>query len=217
MRVALMDDSVLFRQGLARLLLEVQIDVIATVGSEEELLAAVADDRPDVAILDIRLPPTYSEEGIRAAARLKQTHPEIGILVLSTYSEVAYAMALLEISPGGLGYLLKDQVGDISTLRDALVRVAAGGTAVDPGIIASLMAHRARAHPLDDLTHRERDVLRHMAEGRSNNGVAQSLSVSPRTVENYVQNIFGKLGLQVHNEDNRRVLAVIEWLRAESP
>ncbi|OHV39615.1 MULTISPECIES: response regulator transcription factor [Pseudofrankia] len=213
MRVAVADDSALFRDGLVLLLRRVGVEVTVAAGTAEALLAAVATDPPDAVILDIRMPPTFVDEGVRAAERLRATHPEIGVVVLSTYAEAPHAVRLLGDGSGGVGYLLKDRVDDVDTLLDALRRVASGRLVVDEQIVAPLLEHRRQASSLARLTARERTVLRHMAEGRSNQGIGAVLHLSPKTVENHVASVLAKLDLQVTADDNRRILAVLAWLR----
>jgi DNA-binding NarL/FixJ family response regulator len=213
-RVAIADDSNLFRSGLRSLLQEVGVDVCLEAGDARELIALVADDPPDAVITDIRMPPTFSDEGLVAAATLKRLHPGIGVLVLSTYSETAYAVRLLEDGATGLGYLLKDRVDDIHSLVDALDRVCAGQTALDPNIVTRLIGRERRGRVITTLSGREREVLEHMAEGRSNAGIAQALALAQRTVESYVASVFTKLDIPISGDDNRRVLAVLRWMRA---
>lgn len=211
MRVALTDDAVLFRQGLALLLREVGIEVTHQSGTEEDLLAGIAAGPPDVVILDIRL--TAEPGGLRAAARVRELHPGVGILLLSAYAETEYAVRLLEIDEAGVGYLVKDRVRDVEVLQDALERVAAGQTAIDPELVRGLMDRPSRQGSLDLLSAQERNVLRLMAEGRSNTGVADALFLSHKTIEKYILSIFRKLGLEQQGHDNRRVLAVLRWLQ----
>jgi DNA-binding NarL/FixJ family response regulator len=211
--VTLTDDSALFREGLAALLREVGIEVVHQGSSEQELLAAMAEDPPDVAILDIRLSADPSAEGLHAAATLRRRHPGTGILLLSAYAETAYALRLLEGGANGVGYLVKDRVRNVEVLQDALLRVADGQTAIDPEIVQRLMDRPARQPPLDLLSGQERKVLRCMAEGRSNTGVADELWLSPKTVEKHILSIFRKLRLEQQDQDNRRVLAVLQWLQ----
>lgn len=217
MRVALADDSTLFRSGLAALLTTAGLDVVAQARDSDELLAAIRADPPDVVVLDIRMPPTYTDEGLRAAEVLAATLPDVGVLVLSTYSETSSAIRLLQGRQRGIGYLLKDRVDDVDALLDALQQVTDGRTAVDPEIIARLLEHRQRTGVLDVLTDRERGVLQHMGQGRSNAGIGQALHLSARTVEAHVANVFTKLNLPGGSDDNRRVLAVLTWLRASAP
>jgi DNA-binding NarL/FixJ family response regulator len=213
-RVAVADDSALFREGLVMLLRAAGIEVSAQAGTAEEILAHVATDPPEVVILDIRMPPTFTDEGLVAAERIRRTYPHVGVLVLSTYAETPYAVRLLGDGVGGAGYLLKDRVDDTAALHDALRRIAAGRLVLDEEIVTRLLAHRRRASVLESLTDRERAVLRHMAEGRSNQGIGALLQLAPKTVENHVANILAKLDMPASADDNRRVLAVLAWLRA---
>ena len=215
MRVALADDSVLFRRGLAMLLTSVEVEVVAEASNGAELIERVSADPPDVVVLDIRMPPTFTDEGLVIAEQLRQQHPGVGVLLLSTYPETPYAARLLAGGSAGVGYLLKDRVDDTSTLRDALIRIAAGGCVIEPDIVASLFNRRRTTNLLDRLTDRERDVLQLMAEGRSNLAIAQKLYLSQKTVEAHAAAIFTKLDLPVAADDNRRVLAVLTWLRAD--
>lgn len=214
MRVAIAEDSGIFRDSLALLLEAAGAQVTASTPSGPELLASVKEHSPDVAILDIRMPPTFSDEGIQAARELRGTHPHIGILMLSTYAETSYASILLETVSTAVGYLLKDNVTDARALMDSLARVAAGETVLDPVIVRRLLHRNRKPSKLDSLNEREREVLRHMAEGRSNMGIAQQLHLSPRTVETHVTSIFTKLGLDQTGADNNRVRAVLTFLRA---
>lgn len=216
MRVALADDSTLFRRGLRSLLTAVDIEVVFEVADATALLAHAAVERPDAVIVDIRMPPTFTDEGLLAAELLKTHYPEMGVLVLSTYSETAYAVRLLERGGRGVGYLIKDRVDDVSALVDALRRVCAGRSAIDEDIVARLIAQQGRASQLADLTPRELDVLRHMAEGRSNIGIGQALGLATRTIEAHVASLFLKLQLPPDEDDNRRVLAALKWMRAGS-
>jgi DNA-binding NarL/FixJ family response regulator len=214
MRVILADDSLLFREGLARLLADAGLEVPGQAADAEQLLALVDAEPPDVVIVDIRMPPEHRDEGLVAAAQIKQAHPAVGVLVLSQYVEVHYAMALVENRPRGAGYLLKDRVEDLGGFVASIERVAAGGVVVDPSVVA-LLVNRARRHdPLDELTPREREVLRLMAEGRSNQAISAQLFLTDRTVESHVRNIFLKLGLSPAPDDHRRVLAVLSYLRS---
>jgi DNA-binding NarL/FixJ family response regulator len=208
MRVIIAEDSVLLREGLSRLLADEGIEVTATVDRPEALLVAFERDRPDLCIVDVRMPPSYTDEGVRAAAELRRRWPGSPVLVLSQYVEERYASELLTEDPGGLGYLLKDRVADVGEFVDAVRRVAAGGAALDPEVVAQLLVRRRR-RPIDDVTPRERDVL--MAEGRSNPGIARRLVVSDGAVEKHVSNIFSKLGLPPATDDHRRVLAVLAY------
>ncbi|ABD09478.1 two component transcriptional regulator, LuxR family [Frankia casuarinae] len=214
MRVAVADDSALFREGLAMLLAAAGVEVVAQAGTADEIIDQLAGNRPDAVILDIRMPPTFTDEGLIAAETIRAAHPAMGILVLSTYAETPYALRLLGDGGGGIGYLLKDRVDDITALHDALRRVVSGRLVVDEEVIAGLLAHRRRADELERLTARERAVLRHMAEGRSNQGIGAKLHLAPKTVENHVANVFTKLRMPASADDNRRVLAVLAWLRA---
>jgi DNA-binding NarL/FixJ family response regulator len=212
MRVVIAEDSALLRDGLAQLLQLRGVEVAASVGDADALLAAVAEHRPDAAVVDIRLPPTQTDEGLRAAVRLRTDHPGTGVLIFSQYVETKYAAQLLGTNPGGVGYLLKERVVDIGEFVDALERVAAGGTALDPEVVAQLFGASRRASALDALTPREREVLALMAEGRTNHAVATSFGVSERAVEKHIANIFTKLGLLPSDTGNRRVLAVLRYL-----
>ncbi|MGX1907337.1 response regulator [Streptomyces phaeochromogenes] len=212
MRVVIAEDSALLRDGLAQLLQLRGVDVAAAVGDADALLAAVAEHRPDAAVVDIRLPPTQTDEGLRAAVRLRADHPGTGVLIFSQYVETKYAAQLLGTNPGGVGYLLKERVADIGEFVDALERVAAGGTALDPEVVAQLFGASRRTNALDALTPREREVLALMAEGRTNHAVATSFGVSERAVEKHIANIFTKLGLLPSDTGNRRVLAVLRYL-----
>ena len=212
MRVVIAEDAALFREGLARLLADRGHQVVAAVGDAGALLAAVAEHHPDVAVADIRMPPTHTDEGLRAAIELRRDHPGTGVLVLSQYIETSYAARLLGDNAAGVGYLLKDRVADVAEFADALARVAAGGTALDPEVVSQLVRAARRADGLAPLTRRERDVLTLMAEGRSNAGIAAGLVVSAGVVEKHVASIFGNLGLPPSEADNRRVLAVLRYL-----
>jgi DNA-binding NarL/FixJ family response regulator len=212
-RVVVADDAVLFREGLARVLSDSGFDVIARVGDARALLAAVDEDPPDCAVVDIRMPPTHTTEGLDAARALATSHPSVGVLVLSSHVEPHFALQLIEDGARGAGYLLKERVADLAELTDAVRRVAAGGLVVDPSVVADLVGRRRARNPLDDLTDRERDVLAVMAEGRSNQGICDRLYLSPKTVEAYVRGVFTKLGLHQGPDDNRRVLAVLAYLR----
>ncbi|WP_328305088.1 response regulator transcription factor [Actinomycetospora sp. NBC_00405] len=214
MRVIVADDAALFRGGLARLLADRGIEVTAEVGNAEALLAAVRADPPDAVIVDIRMPPTHTTEGLDAARTLAAEHPAVGVLVLSAHVEPHYAVALVEADAGGAGYLLKERVADVEELTDALRRVVAGGVVVDPSVVAQLVGRRRVQNPLDTLSERERDVLAVMAEGRSNAGIGDRLHLSEKTVEAYARSAFTKLGLHAAPDDNRRVLAVLAYLRS---
>jgi DNA-binding NarL/FixJ family response regulator len=210
LRIAIAEDSVLLREGLIRLLADEGHDIVATSGDAEGFLRAVADTQPDVCVVDVRMPPTFTDEGLRAALVVRDRWPEIGVLVLSQWVEERYATELIAGRPHGVGYLLKDRVADVADFLDALRRVATGGSALDPEVVAQLLA-RSR-HPLGGLTPRERDVLSLMAEGRSNSAIAQSLVVGGGAVEKHINNIFMKLGLAPGDQDHRRVLAVLRYL-----
>jgi len=213
-RVAIAEDSVLLREGLVRLLGEAGFEVAGAASDAAGLEAIVDRESPDVVVLDIRMPPTHTDEGIRLAATIRARHgPRIGVLLLSQYVEAAYAYQLMQSEAAGVGYLLKDRLSDVAELSDAIRRVADGGTAIDPSLIAQLLRKPRERSPLDELTERERDVLGLMGEGRSNQAIADRLFVTPRTVETHVANIFGKLGLEPEPDDHRRVLAVLTWLR----
>jgi len=213
-RVVLADDSVLLREGLARLLEDRGFDVAAQAGDAEDLLRKVSAHKPDVAVVDVRMPPTHTTEGLEAAAAIRERQPAVGVLVLSQYVEEAYAMELIGDSAQGVGYLLKDRVADVDRFVDAVRRVAQGGSALDPEVVGHLLGRRRRDDPLAALTPREREVLGLMAEGRSNAALAQALVVTERAVEKHVTSIFGKLGLPPAAEDHRRVLAVLAYLKA---
>jgi DNA-binding NarL/FixJ family response regulator len=211
-RVVIAEDAALFREGLVRLLEDRGHLVCAAVGDGEALLAAAREHRPDVAVVDVRMPPTHTDEGLRAALELRRELPGTGVLVFSQYVETRYAARLLEGNAAGVGYLLKDRVADVAEFADALARVAAGGTALDPEVVSQLLGAGRRSHGLAALTPREREVLSLMAEGRSNAGIAGALVITPGVVEKHVAAIFGKLGLPQADEDNRRVLAVLRYL-----
>jgi DNA-binding NarL/FixJ family response regulator len=217
MRVVIADDAVLIRSGIATLLWEAGIEPVGLASDAGELIDLVETTTPDAAIVDIRMPPTHTDEGIVAARKIRQEHPGVAVLVLSQYVESSYAMRLLEEDPGGMGYLLKDRIVHAATLTDALRRVVAGECVVDQAIVGRLLA-RARQHsPLDTLTPREQDVLALMAEGRSNSGICQLLTLSPKTVETHVNRVFMKLGLADQGQGHRRVLAVLAYLRQGAP
>jgi DNA-binding NarL/FixJ family response regulator len=214
MRVMLAEDSVLLREGLARLLDDAGLDVVAQCGDAEDLMRKVNGHNPDVAIVDIRLPPTHNDEGIRAALEIRARHPSVGVLVLSQYVELGLALKLLADSAEGTGYLLKDRISDVDEFVAAVRRVAEGGSALDPIIVSTLLSRRRSDDPLADLTPREREVLELMATGSSNQGIADALVISLRAVEKYVSSIFGKLGLPSTGSESRRVLAVLMFLRS---
>jgi DNA-binding NarL/FixJ family response regulator len=213
-RVALADDSVLLREGLARLLGDAGFDVVAQCGDAEALMRKVNSHDPDVAIVDIRLPPTYNDEGLRAALEIRADNSSVGVLVLSQYVELGLAMKLLADSAEGVGYLLKDRISDIDDFLAAVRRVAEGGSALDPIIVSTLLERRRSDDPLAKLTPREREVLELMATGSSNQGIADALVITLRAVEKYVSSIFGKLGLPSTGSESRRVLAVLMFLRS---
>jgi DNA-binding NarL/FixJ family response regulator len=213
MRVVIAEDSALLRDGLVRLLEDRGHEVAAAVADASSLLAAVAEHQPDVVVTDIRMPPTHTDEGLRAAAELRTRQPEVGVLVLSQYIETTYATALLAGNAGGVGYLLKDRVADAAEFADAVERVGAGGTALDPVVVTKLMRASRQIGGLGGLTPREREVLELMAQGRSNAAIAEAMVISSGAVEKHVASIFGKLGLPSSDADNRRVLAVLRYLR----
>jgi DNA-binding NarL/FixJ family response regulator len=213
-RIVLADDSVLLREGIARLLAEAGFDVVAQAGDAPGLLTAVREQRPDVAVIDIRMPPTHTDEGLRAAEAIRTEHgTAIGVLVLSQYVETSFALRLVADGEGGMGYLLKDRVDDPEELSDAIRRIARGGSVIDPEVVAQLVGRRRTRVPLDDLTEREREVLALMAEGRSNQAICDRLFLAPKTVEAHIANIFSKLELLPAPDDHRRVLAVLAHLK----
>lgn len=211
MRVLVADDSVLLREGLLRLLDEAGHAVVAAVGDATALIAEAGQHRPDAVVVDIRMPPTMTDDGLRAAIEIRRTLPSTAVLLLSAYVEKSYAEALLADGRGGVGYLLKDRVASLEVLTDALTTIRGGGTVLDPDVVAQLLVQR-RADPLDRLTPRERDVLQLMAEGRSNAAIADRLVITSGAVEKHIGNIFAKVGLADAGSDNRRVLAVLAWL-----
>jgi DNA-binding NarL/FixJ family response regulator len=213
MRVALAEDSVLLREGLARLLTDAGFEVIARCGDADQLRSHLKTELPDVVVVDIRLPPTHTDEGLRAAIEFREAYPQLGVLVLSQYVELGLAMKLLADSADGVGYLLKDRISDVPEFLAAIRRVAAGGSAIDPIIVSTLLSRRRRDDPLERLTPREREVLELMAAGNSNQGIADRLVITLRAVEKYVSSIFGKLGLPATGSESRRVLAVLLFLR----
>jgi DNA-binding NarL/FixJ family response regulator len=214
MRVVVADDSVLLREGVVRLLEENGFEVVGQAGDAEDLIRKVKAHKPDVAVVDIRMPPTNTDDGLRAALEIRAELPDTGVLVLSQYVEEGYALDLVGDSAGGVGYLLKDRVADVDRFVDSVRRVAEGGSALDPEVVAQLVGRARRDDPLAELTPREREVLELMAEGRSNNAIAEHMVVTDRAVEKHVTSIFGKLGLAPAPEDHRRVLAVLAFLRS---
>ena len=212
MRVLIAEDSVLLRQGLVHLLTDAGMEVVAAVDDADRLLRAVDEHSPDICVVDIRMPPTHTDEGVRAALVIRAQHPEVGVLMLSQYVEERYATDLIASDTRGFGYLLKDRVADVTEFLEAVRRVAGGGTALDPEVVSQLLVRSRRADPLAGLTPRETDVIRLMAEGRSNTGIAAALVVSEGAVEKHVSSIFTKLGLPPAEQDHRRVLAVLRWI-----
>ncbi len=208
----LADDAVLFREGVARILAEAGVDVVRQVGDAEALLEVTAAERPDAVVIDIRMPPTHTTEGLDAAARIRETQPDVAVLVLSQYVETRHAVDLIGGRSGGVGYLLKERVTDISLLRDTLERLTRNESVLDPEVVAVLLGRRRGRDSLSGLTPREREVLGLMAEGRSNHAIGQSLFLSANTVETHIRNIFCKLGLSTAPDDHRRVLAVLNYL-----
>jgi len=213
LRIVIAEDSAVIRAGLREVLTDRGHDVVAAVGDAVTLRAAVAEHRPGIAIVDVRMPPDHTDDGLRAAIAIRRDHPEVGILVFSQYVETRYAADLLSMRSGGVGYLLKDRVANVAEFTDAIDRIAAGGTALDPEVVTGLLAASRHADSLSTLTAREHDVLALMAEGRSNSAIAEHLHVSERAVEKHISNIFSKLGLPPSDSDHRRVLAVLAFLR----
>jgi DNA-binding NarL/FixJ family response regulator len=213
MRVVIADDAPLIREGVARLLSENGIDVVGQVGDADALLRAVRDLSPDVALVDIRMPPTHTDEGLRAAHEVRSSHPGTAVLVLSQHLEPDYALRLVETKPDHVGYLMKERVGRVEQLLDAVQRVAAGECVIDRAVVDELLARQRVVDPLAELTPREREILALMAEGRSNQGICRALWLSPKTVETHIRGAFTKLGIPTAAEDNRRVLAVLTYLR----
>jgi DNA-binding NarL/FixJ family response regulator len=216
-RVAIAEDSGLFRSSLALLLRSLGAEVTDSVSSGAELLAVIRPNPPEAVILDIRMPPTFTDEGIRTAREVRMRYPDTGILVLSTYAEAGYASQLLETVRSGVGYLLKDNVTDVDALMESLDRVAAGETVIDPAIVRRLLSRQHKPSGLDTLNERETEVLRHLAEGRSNLGIAKELFLSVRTIEAHVTSVFTKLGLTTNDMENNRVRAALAFLRLEGP
>jgi DNA-binding NarL/FixJ family response regulator len=213
-RVVIADDSVLFREGLARILAEGDFEVVAQAGDADELREAVGRENPELVVVDVRMPPTQTDEGTRVARELRAEQPGVAVLVLSQTIEVRHAFELFSEQPEGFGYLLKDRVLDVEEFYDSLRRIARGGTVVDPQVVGQLIGRRRQHDPLEELTKREREVLELMAEGLSNQGICRKLFLSPKTVETHVHSIFGKLGLPQEPDEHRRVLAVLAFLRA---
>jgi len=214
LRLVLADDSMLLREGIARLLTESGFEVVGQAGGADELVAAVRKHRPDVAIIDIRMPPDHTDEGLRAAEAIRAEHgTEVGILVLSQYVETSFALRLVADGAGGVGYLLKDRVDNLDDFADAIRRIARGGSVIDPEVVARLVGSRRTRVPMDDLTVREREVLALIAEGRSNQAIGDRLFLAPKTIEAHIASIFSKLGLLPAPDDHRRVLAVLAHLR----
>ena len=214
MRVVIADDTMLIREGTARLLQEAGVEVVGTASDARKLLQIVAQEHPDVAIVDIKMPPTYTDEGLVAAEQIRSSHPGTGVLVLSQYLESRYAARLLEHHPEATGYLLKERVSDIGAVKDAIARIAEGECVLDPTIVTRLIKRPRKTGPLDELTDREREVLALIAEGRSNHGISEVLVLSPKTVEAHVGHILAKLGLDDTPDYHRRVLAVLAFLRS---
>lgn len=214
MRIVIAEDAALLRAGLVRLLEEAGEQIVAAVGDATSLMEVVERHQPDLAIVDVRMPPDLTDDGLRAAVKIRELWPAVGLLVFSQYVEEAYATELLAKGTERIGYLLKDRVADVSQFLDAARRVASGGTALDPEVVSQLMARSRREDPLDKLSPREREVLALMAEGRSNSAIAERLVITEKAVEKHVSNIFNKLDLVPANEDHRRVLAVLQWMEA---
>jgi DNA-binding NarL/FixJ family response regulator len=212
-RVVIGEDDVLMREGIARLLVEAGFDVVTQAGDADAFLRKALAHKPDVAVVDIQMPPGRGDDGLRAAIELRHNLPETGVLVLSQFYEEQYALDLIGESAEGVGYLLKERVGDVEGFTDAVARVAAGGSALDPEVVARMLGRRRREGPLDELTPRERDVLDHLAQGKSNHGIAEALVVTNAAVEKHVTNIFHKLGLETSYTEHRRVLAALTYLR----
>ena len=213
MRVVIADDAPLIREGVARLLMENGVKVVDQLGNADALLASVRDRSPDVALVDIRMPPTHSDEGLRAAREIRSRYPGTAVLVLSQHLELEYALQLVEEKPERVGYLMKERVGRVEQLLDAVERVAAGECVIDRAVVDELLARSRRVDPIEELTPREREILALMAEGRSNQGICRALWLSPKTVETHIRGAFAKLGIREAPEDNRRVIAVLAYLR----
>jgi DNA-binding NarL/FixJ family response regulator len=214
LRVVIAEDELLLREGMSRLLTDAGFEVVGVAGDGPDLIRKVAALAPDVAVVDVQMPPDHTDDGLRAAIVIRREHPDVGVLMLSQFREEAYAMDLISDDARGVGYLLKDRIADLGSFADAVRRVAAGGSALDPEIVALMVGRRRRADPLDALTARERQVLALMAEGKSNLGIAETLRVSQTAVEKHVGRIFGKLGLESEPLEHRRVLAVLTLLRS---
>lgn len=212
MRIVIAEDSILLQEGLVRFLTESGHDVVATVGDADSLITAVAEHLPDLAVIDVRMPPTMSDDGLRAALRIRNDDPEIKILVLSQYVEEEYASELIADQQGGIGYLLKERIADVAEFQEAVLRVGGGGTVLDPEVVSQLLARSRRRDPLERLSPREREVLALIAEGLTNSAIAESLVVSDGAIEKHVSNIFTKLDLAPAPNDHRRVLAVLKWI-----
>jgi DNA-binding NarL/FixJ family response regulator len=212
-RIVIGEDQALLRQGIVRLLGDAGFDVVAEAGDAPDLLRKVRAHKPDVAIVDVQMPPGNEDDGLQAAIEIRAELPQVGVLVLSQFVEERYAVDLIGDSAAGVGYLLKDRVADFATFADAVRRVAAGGTALDPAVVSRMLGRRRRDDPFEELTARERQVLELMAEGRSNRGIAEALVVTPHAVEKHVTGLFAKLGVSGAAEDHRRVLAVLSFLR----
>jgi DNA-binding NarL/FixJ family response regulator len=212
-RVVIAEDAALVREGVAHVLREGGMEVVDQVGDADALITSVRDRRPDVALVDIRMPPTHTDEGLRAARVIRARYPETAVLVLSQHLEPAYALRIVEERPEGVGYLMKERVGRVQQLLDAVERVAAGECVVDRAVVDELLARRRRVDPIAELTPREREIVALMAEGRSNQGICRALWLSPKTVETHIRSAFAKLGIREAPEDNRRVLAVLTYLR----
>ncbi len=213
MRIVIADDAALVREGVSRLLIENGHEVVGQVGDADALLRSVREHRPDVALVDIRMPPTHTDEGLRAAGEIRSRYPETAILVLSQHLEAAYALRLVDERPERVGYLMKERVGRVQQLLDAIRRVADGECVVDRAVVEELLARRRRVDPISGLTPREREIVALMAEGRSNQGICRALWLSPKTVETHIRGAFSKLGIKEATDDNRRVLAVLAYLR----
>jgi serine/threonine-protein kinase len=213
MRVVIADDAPLIREGIAGLLSTRGIDVIGHAGDADALLALVRDLRPDVAVVDIRMPPTHTDEGLRAAREIRSQHPDIAVLVLSQHLEPNYALRLMQDEPARVGYLMKERVGRVEQLVEALERLAAGECVIDRAVVDDLLARSRRVDPIEELTSREREIVALMAEGRSNQGICRALWLSPKTVETHIRGAFAKLGIRESPDDNRRVLAVLAYLK----